>query len=163
MPKSPFAQKTTGGSKMIFTAEQKEKIREVKLWSFYLLDTDGKPANPLPKREYLDLRWDQIRKNLIDQLEELGYEVQFVKPSQANCIIRVFNDVKTYENDGKYRILGGNCFIKDATGKWISESSLCDLFELDYEKHELKVWFFQDEYWMVRVNFFDTYVKLKKK
>lgn len=148
---------------MLLTADQKEEIRGVKLWGFYLLDKDGKPANPIPGKSYPNLRWDQIRQELIKQLEEKGYEVKFVKPSAANCVIRVYNDVKTYEFDNKYRILGGNCFTKDITGKWIGESSLCDDFELDYEKHELKVWFYQDEYWMVRVNFFDTYVSLKRK
>ncbi|MBQ7410411.1 MAG: hypothetical protein IJW20_03405 [Clostridia bacterium] len=148
---------------MILTAEQKEEIREILLWSFYLVDEHGKPANPIQGKEYLDLRWDQIRREIMNQLEKKGYEVQFVKPSQANCVIRVFNDVKTYEYDNKYRILGGNCFVKDITGKWISESSLGNPFELDYEKHELRVWFFQDEYWMVKVNFFDTYVKLTRK
>lgn len=148
---------------MIFTPDQKEEIREVKLWGFYLLDEKGNPANPIPGKSYPDLRWDQIRRDLIKQLQDKGYNVKFVKPSQANCVIRVFNDVKKYESDGKYRILGGNCFTKDITGKWIGESNVCDEFELDYEKHELKIWFFQDEYWMVKVNFFDTYVKLTKK
>lgn len=148
---------------MILTAEQKEEIREILVWSFYLVDEHGKPANPIQGKTYLDLRWDQIRRKIMNQLEKKGYEVQFVKPSHANCVIRVFNDVKTYEYDNKYRILGGNCFVKDITGKWISESSLGDPFELDYEKHELRVWFFQDEYWMVKVNFFDTYVKLTRK
>lgn len=147
---------------MIFTKEQKEKIRKVRLWSFYMMNETGKPAHPNSKKQYLDLRWDQIRARLITQLEELGYEVQFVKPSQANCIIRVYNDVKSYGCE-KYRILGGNCFLKDGTGCWKSESDRGDFFELNYEQHELKIWFFQDESWDVRVNFFDTYVKLKKK
>ena len=147
---------------MIFTKEQKARIREMKLWDFYLLDKAGNPANKNSKRVFMDLRWDQLRKRLIEQIEELGYEVKFVKPSQANCIIRVFNDVKTYEN-AKYRIIGGNCFMKNPNGAWMSESGRGDSFELHYEQHEIRVWFFQDEYWDVKVNFFDTYVKIVKK
>lgn len=148
---------------MIFTRVQKEEIRELKIWDFYLLNKEGKPANPRPNREYLDLRWDQIRRRLISLLEKEGYEVQFVKPSQSNCVIRVFNDVKTYENQNQYRVLGGNCFIKDPNGNWTSKSDTGNTFELNYEQHEIRVWFLQDEYWDVKVNFFDTYVKLKKK
>lgn len=147
---------------MIFTASQKKKIREVKLWSFYSMDKSGNLTFLNHRKEMSDLNWEQIRKKLINQLEEIGYEVKFVKPSQANCVIRVFNDVKSYENQ-KYRILGGNCFIKDVNGTWLSGSDRGNTFELNYEYHELKIWFFQDESWDVRVNFFDTYVKLKKR
>ena len=145
---------------MSLSIREKETVQLQKCNWIYSIDKKGAPlykASKSSDRPNYESR--ELKQMILDMLKELGYKVYFVKPQSANCIIRVYKDEKTYKGDGAtYRILGAKCYTKTSNGKWCSN----DETVLDFAQHIIRVWFFQDEYWDVSVDFFDAYVKLVK-
>ena len=146
----------------MLNAEQKKEIREVKCGCCYEIDAAGKLVGLEDKEIAKNPDLIAVRRLLIQKLTIIGYTVNFVKPHQANCIIRVHKAEKEH-NGQKYCVIGGNCFVKDwIDGKWRSISGSGSEFELDFAKCRRRIWFCQDDYWEPELDFFDTYVKLVK-
>lgn len=146
---------------MSLTLQERNELRKLKsVWS-YAINEDGNPMYPNDFEEKPNYEIGKLRRMIFEQIEKLGYTINQTNPKQANCIIRVYNDEKEYE-DGKYRILGMHCYLKNQTGQWKCIDRMGTEFEIDFSKHVIRIWFFQDEYWDVSVDFFDTYVKLVK-
>lgn len=144
--------------------QQKEEVRRLELSWFYTLDNEGKPVLYAGKEsEPFKFNLERIRKQMIDKITKKGYIVEFVSPKDANCVIRTYRNENAKYDGGEYRLLGAHCYVKQgASGKWYSENRDGALYELTYDEHIIKVWFFQDEYNCFKVDYFDTYVKLTK-
>lgn len=145
---------------MPLSIKHKEEVQHQRCNWNYAIDKDGNQLYKNPKgSDNPNYESRELKQIILDMLKERGYKVYFVKPQSANCIIRVYKDEKTYKEDGiTYRLLGAMCYTKNSNGKWCG----CEGNVLDFTQHVMRVWFFQDEYWDVSVDFFDTYVKLVK-
>ena len=66
----------------------------------------------------------QIAENVFKQILDVGFsKVERVSPSDANCIIRVFQTLHyKYEFDITFNMYGADCFTNDALG-WVSNTS----------------------------------------
>lgn len=146
---------------MSLSIKEKVEIRSVRVGWFYAIDEDGKPKYPNEKKEKPNYELGEIRKQIIESLQQKGYTVYFGNPRSANCIIRVYKNEEMYD-DEKYRILGAHCYTKAKDGKWKCIDRLGEEYGIDFSKHLIRTWFFQDESWDISVDFFDTYVKLVK-
>ena len=145
---------------MGLNTRQKEEVRQVGWKWFYRLDENGNPVGVKKGEENFSISLKQLKEKAINELEEKGYTCYLAKPNAANCIIRVYHDEKEYDGD-TYRFFGVYCFTKAQNGRWTCGCEGSS-FEIDFTKLEKRIWFFQDEYWDVSLDFFDVYVKLVK-
>lgn len=143
---------------MSLSIKEKDNIRSVKVGWFYVIDENGEAKYPCKLVETPNYEVGELREQIIKIFDKMGYTVRFVNPRYANCIIRVFKSEKEYE-DEKYRILGACCYTKVRNGKWITGNE----YPIDFSTYPVRIWFYQDEYWDVSVDFFDTYVEIVKK
>jgi hypothetical protein len=146
---------------MSLSIKNRDGIRKVRKGWFYVIDENGTPKYPNDIEEKPNFELGELRNQIVDTLKQMGYTVNFVNPRSANCIIRVYKSEEAYGKE-KYRILGAHCYTKDQNGKWKCIDRLGEEYGVDFSKHVIRAWFFQDEYWDVSVDFFDTYVKLVK-
>ena len=146
---------------MSLSIKEKTEVRKVSVGWMYSIDENGNPKYVDANREKPNYEVGEIRKQIIKKLEGKGYKVYFCKPKSANCIIRVYKSEEKYGNE-TYRILGAHCYTQNSNKKWKSIYKFKDEFGLDFSKDMLRIWFYQDEYWDVFVDFFDTYVKVVK-
>ena len=146
---------------MSLSIKEKVGIRNVKCGWFYAIDEGGGPKYQIKGEEKPNFELGELRKQIVDSLKQMGYTVYFGNPRSANCIIRVYKSEEAY-GDEKYRILGAHCYTKAQDGKWKCVDRIGEEYGIDFSKHVIRTWFFQDEYWDVSVDFFDTYVKLVK-
>ena len=145
---------------MMFSKEQRQKVRKIHKKWMMALDCEGKLMAYQRHAEAVEYDAMSIRKMLIQEIEQLGFKVEVVKPIFANCIIRVYHDTKKYEHEN-YHMSGGMCYMLNSMGEWVTECNGME-HEIDFAKMEKRVWFYQDEYWDVSLDFFDTYVRLVK-
>lgn len=146
---------------MPLNVKQKEEIRKIRFGWFYEIDEKGQPKYPSSNEEKPNFEVGQLRKMILEAIEQKGYTVYNGKPQSANCIIRVYKEEKEYEG-AKYRILGAHCYTKAQDGRWKCIDRIGEEYGIDFTQHVIKTWFFQDETWDVSVDFFDTFVKLVK-
>ena len=102
----------------------------------------------------------QLTESVIKQILACGFStVEKVSPSDANCIIRVFQKLHyEYEFDLIFNMYGADCFVKGSTG-WISECN-GDTFPINYSKCLIGQWLYQDEKVTFDADFVDIYVKV---
>ena len=146
---------------MSLSIKEKVGIREVNCGWFYAINENGQPKYPSPNEEKPNYEIGELRKNIVESLQNMGYKVLNCNPKSANCIIRVYKSEEKYESE-TYRVMGAYCYTKDSEGKWRSIDRIGNEFCIDFSKHIIRTWFFQDEYWDIAADFFDTYVKLVK-
>ena len=146
---------------MSLSSKEKVGIRSVRNGWLYAIDENGQPKYQVKGEEKPNYELGELRMQILNKLREMGYTVYFGNPKSANCVIRVYKSEKEY-GDEEYRILGSCCYTKGQDGKWKSIDRIGEEFGIDFSKHVIRTWFFQDEYWDVSVDFFDTYVKLVK-
>ena len=147
---------------MSLNIRQKDDIRKIRLGWFYAINENGEPMYPSQHEEKPNYEVGELRNMIFDTLKQKGFEIFRVKPAAANCIIRVYKEEKEYNDGTVYRILGAHCYTKNSDGRWKCIDRLGEEYGIDFSKHMLRTWFFQDEYWDVSLDFFDTYVKLVK-
>lgn len=147
---------------MALSRKQKEKIRNVSRYAYFHSESEKKDVgkNLRVEKESIPTPY-QLRAELLDKLTQMDYEYEFVSPTEANCIIRVYQNLHFADEGGSfYSIYGGNCFTKKGS-KWWGTSDGVD-FELSFEKDIHNVWLFQDECVEVASEFFDSYLSIKK-
>lgn len=147
---------------MAINIKQKEDVRKVNFGWFYAINEKGEPKYLNKRDEKPNYEIGQIRQLVFGLLKQKGFQIYPVKPPSANCIIRVYKDEKKYNDGTKYRMLGAYCYTKGSDGRWHCIDKQGSECGIDFSKHTIRTWFFQDEYWDVNVDFFDTYVKLVK-
>lgn len=146
---------------MSLSINEKVEIRNLRFGWFYAIDENGNPKYPNDREEKPNYEVGELRKKIVENLQQRGYQVYLVKPQSANCIIRVYKSEEMYD-DEKYRIMGAHCYTKAKEGRWKCIDRMGEEYGIDFTKHVLRTWFFQDDYWDLSVDFFDTYVKLVK-
>ena len=149
---------------MLLSKKEKEEIRNVRNGWFYAIDEKGAPKYPNDIEEKPNYEVDEIRKQIIEILQQMNYKVYSVNsPKFANCIIRVYKSEQNYDNE-KYRILGGQCYTRTLKGKWKCLDWMGDEYNIDFSGtgYVDNAMFYQDDHWDLSVDFVDMYVKLVK-
>lgn len=146
---------------MSLSIKGKVAIRNLRFGWLYAIDEKGRPKYPNKKEEKPNFEVGEIRKQIFEELKQMGYTVYVGNPKSASCIIRVYKSEEVHE-DQKYRIMGAQCYTKAQDGKWKTVDIQGNELVIDFSEHHVRTWFFQDESWEVSVDFFDTYVKLVK-
>lgn len=143
---------------MSLTLKQKKDVGKIRLaWCFFV-NSRGHPLGVFPKKRLPYL--EEVRTMVYEKLESMGYQVKKVRPNDANCVIRVYNQLDFSLGDEKYCLLGAICYTKaHGANKWVWYDEENVEHVLDYEscKIEEKI---KGEVNEVEVEFFDTYVKV---
>ena len=139
------------------TKEQRDDIRSIKFYSEFVgtkegISFDNKKKVHIPGM--LELK-DMAFKRII----ETGYsKIERVKPSLANCIVRVFY----WRQNGISKnvmscVYGYNCYVKE-NQKWLT--GLDGNLEINFSEHKIGRWVCPDDYIVYNCDFADFYVKI---
>ena len=158
----------------MLSKEQKEKLRNIHIYELACEEKNGiaiiRKSVPKVKRgketfstveeEFVVPSPYQIAESVFKQILVCGFsKVERVSPTDANCIIRVFQKLHhAYEFDQIFNMYGADCFVKSCID-WISECN-GDAFPLDYSKCLIGQWLYQDEKITFDAEFVDFYVKV---
>lgn len=146
----------------MLTNTQKESIRKVDLYDYSLYEKKGKAIQSNGK-EFIIPSFVELRQIIFNDILKLGFsKIEIVKPSNANCIVRVYKKLHYKYDSGLstniYNIYGAHCYtLKDR--KWITSTFQYDS-EIDYSKCIIRHWICQDEYIDFDYDFFDCYVQI---
>lgn len=143
---------------MSLTLKQKNDVGKIRLdWCFFV-NARGHPLGVFPKKRLPYL--EEVRAMAIEKLESMGYQVKKIKPSDANCVIRVYNNLEYSHGDDKYCLLGAICHTKaHGANKWVWYDEQGNEHAMDYESCKIEEKF-KGEPKEVEVEFFDTYVNV---
>lgn len=160
----------------MLSKEQKKKLRNIHMYeisykekkSIALVDRTvkkvkrGKETVSTVEEEFIIPSPYQITESIFKQILDCGFsKVEKVSPDNANCIIRVFQKLhQEHEFDVVFNLYGADCFVRSANA-WISECESHDnTFQLNYTKHLIDQWLYQDEKVTFETDFMDVYVKV---
>ncbi|MBO5141634.1 MAG: hypothetical protein J6C46_01315 [Clostridia bacterium] len=142
----------------MLTAEQRLQIRNTQIYRYTTVEEDGVPVTN-QGISFSMPDFDKIRDRMIEKLAKKGFsKFERVKPSKANCILRVFK-ITHEEYDGlMFNAYGAYCYTKEC-GKWFTLGNNGKI-GISYSSFEIRHWIFQDEYVDLNFDFFDCYVKV---
>lgn len=102
-----------------------------------------------------------LKQQAFERAIKAGFSIEQTSPSNANCIIRLFsNKLRTKNQLGYIQMIYGFNFYTKTLNKWFTRETRYEEFEINFSKHEYRVWYFQDEYEDYECDFIDCYVKI---
>ena len=134
---------------MSLTKKQKCDIQKVHL------HYTNVPISELPQfSEILESMYEQIKKTGITKIKKCP-------PSEANCIIRVYQIIKDEPNSELFsNIYGAVCYTK-SKNIWETSDGIKN-YPLEYNKYyQLRIPLLPDETLIVNASYIDDYVKIK--
>lgn len=160
----------------MLSKEQKEKLRKIHIYELATEEKDGVAIIPktVQKKKFGKEKSVcveevfvvpspyEIRNSVFEQILECGFsKVERVSPTDANCIVRIFQKLHhEYEFGMVFNMYGADVFVKDDT-TWATE---CNCYQkgypIDYEKCLINQWLYQDEKVTFDAEFVDFYVKV---
>lgn len=159
----------------MLSREQKENLRNIHIYDLSTEEKNGiaiiretiptakgakKKFNTIEKEFIIPTPY-QLVENMSTKILASGFsKVERVAPSNANCIIRVFQKLHyKHEFDQIFNIYGASCFTKDTMG-WISNSDCGECYTLNPSRCLIGQWLYQDEKITFDADFIDFYVKV---
>ena len=147
---------------MSLTEQQKELVRQIRIYAYSDTERDGKAYYKCngKEKEFIIPQFGDILKIMFENIKKVGFsEIERCSPSEANCIIRVYQDLhQEYEWGMCFNIYGANCYTE--TNKIWQTSDGVDNYRLDYGKYQFRLILGQDETLRVNADFVDCYVKI---
>lgn len=144
---------------MALSLKRKMEIGSIRLgWSF-MLDSKGNPIGVFPKKRLPTA--EEIREMILEELARNGHTVKYIRPADANCVIRVYRNMKYTHNADDCCLIGAFCFIKpQRSSNWVNYDEDGNTQVLDYTKCEIETTFELECIEKIEAEFFDTYVKI---
>lgn len=144
---------------MSLTLKRKKEVGRIRLAWCFLLKPDGEPLGVFPKRRLPTA--EEIRIMVFEELSEKGYSAKIVRPADANCVIRVYRNLKCEHKSEEYCLIGAFCYTKaHGSNKWAAYDEDGNVQIMDYEKCEIENVFESGGFDKIEMEFFDTYVKI---
>ena len=147
---------------MSLTKQQKYAIRKIRIFAYSDTERDGKAYYTVhgKEEEFVIPQFGEILKIMFDNIKKAGFtEIERCSPTEANCIIRVYQDLHHQYDWGLcYNIYGANCYTK-INGVWESSDGIDD-YPIEYDRHQFRMMLLPDESLRVDANFVDYYVKI---
>ena len=143
---------------MSLTLKQKREVGKIRLDWRFLVNARGHPLGVFPKKRLPYL--EEVRAMVLEKLVGMGYQVKNIRPQDANCVIRVYNNLECTIGDEKCCLLGAICYTKaHGANKWVWYDDQGLEHTLDYESCKIEETF-KGENVTVEAEFFDSYVKV---
>ena len=102
-----------------------------------------------------------LKQQAFEKVIKAGFSIEQTSPSNANCIIRFFSNKLRAKNQlGYTQIIYGFYYYTKTFNKWFTSETHYEELEINFSKHEYRVWYFQDEYEDYECDFIDCYVKV---
>lgn len=147
---------------MSLTKQQKYAIRKIRTFAYSDTERDGKAYCTVhgKEEEFVIPQFGEILKIMFDNIKKAGFtEIERCSPTEANCIIRVYQDLHhEYDWGLCYNIYGASCYTK-TNGIWKSSDGIDD-YPIEYDRHQFRMILLPDESLRVDADFADYYVKI---
>ena len=160
----------------MLSKEQKEKLRKIHIYELASEEKNGVAITQktVPKIKRGKEKFSHIEEvfvvpstyaiaeSVFKQILDCGFsKVERVSPTDANCIVRVFQKLHhKYEFDTVFNMYGADVFVKNGK-EWTSECECYgECFTLNYAKCLVGQWLYQDEKVIFDTEFVDFYVKV---
>lgn len=146
----------------MLTDLQKEQIRNVKLYDYSYKEKKGKAITDNGK-QFIIPSFVELKQIIFSEIMKLGFsKIEIVKPSKANCIIRVYQKLH-YNYDfpvetNTYNLYGAHCYTLKS-GKWTTSAYQDDAI-INFSEFTIRHWICQDDYIDFNCDFFDCYVQI---
>lgn len=114
-----------------------------------LVTYKGEPAKIKP--------YDDLYKDAIQRLKDAGFEVNRTSPLAANAIIRVYRNAGFFYDGVTYWGQGVDLFARNFGCMLSSYQTL-----IDYDYYGVKFWVFQDDSFVMPMDFVDYYVRIRE-
>lgn len=101
--------------------------------------------------------YDDLFKDAVERLNDAGFEARRTSALKANAIIRVFRNSGFAYDGTTYWGQGVDLFVKNFGCMLSSYQTL-----IDYEYYGVKFWIFQDDSFVMPMDFVDYYVRIKE-
>ena len=156
----------------MLSKEQKEKLRKI---SIYASSSKEKNGVAIITKTVSKVKWGKkrfshieevfvvpscydIAESVFKQILDSGFsKVERASPSDANCIVRVFQKLHyQYDPNMIFNMYGADVFCKEGE-MWVAS---CNCFTLDYEKCSMGERLNQSEVVFFDSDFVDFYVKV---
>ena len=147
---------------MSLSLKRKKEIGCIRLAWCFMLKPNGDPIGVFPKRRLPTS--EEIREMVLEELAEKGYSARIIRLADANCVIRVYRNLKHTHNMESYCLIGAVCYTKvHGSNKWGAYDENENVIEtMDYENHRIENIFEPENSEKIETEFFDTYVKVTK-
>ena len=162
----------------MLSKEQKEKLQKIHIYELASEEKNGvaitrKQVSKVKKKKGKEkISWIKevfvvpstydIAESVFKQILDCGFsKVERVSPTDANCIVRVFQKLHLkHEFDTVFNMYGADVFVKNGT-KWTTRCECYEeCFTLDYAKCLVGQCLYPDEKVVFDAEFVDFYVKV---
>lgn len=167
----------------MLSKQQKEKLRRIHIYESSSKEKNGVPIiekrgsqskiGKLIEGKMVVPSSYQLVDSVIAQILECGFsKVERVAPSDANCIIRVFQKLHyEYDRELIFNIYGADCFVREyfafgdrffsrEESDWLTTDLNDETFSINFSKCSISEWLCQDEKVIIEADFFDIYVRV---
>lgn len=147
---------------MSLTEQQKHTIRQIRMYAQSDTERNGKAycRDHKKEKEFIIPQFGEILKIMFENIKKAGFtEIERCSPSEANCIIRVYQDLHHKYHWGMcFNIYGAYCYT-NVNGIWKTSDGIDD-YQFEYDRCLFRVILLQDESLLVDADFVDCYVKI---
>ena len=131
---------------------------------FSELERDGKNYRYVNGRreEFIVPQFSEILQAVYNKIHRAGFvKIEHCNPQNANCIIRVYQNLHCRFNFGTYYMYGADCFTNE-NGVWLTESYSKRPIALKYDHYEVFKFVIAEEKIKVKfkTEFMDCYVRI---
>lgn len=147
---------------MSLTRQQKYALRQIHIHAYSERERDGKAycSYPNEEEEFVIPQFGDILRMMFENIKKSGFtSIQRCSPLEANCIIRVYQDLHhEYEWGLVFNIYGAICYTKTG-GIWETSDDF-DTYRIEHDKYQFRMQLLPDEGLRVNADFVDCYVKI---
>lgn len=147
---------------MYLSKEQKCTLQKIGIYQYAYKERDGKAyfLTADGEKEFIIPQFSEILQTMFEKIKNAGFtEIKRCKPSEANCIIRVFQKLHySYDYEMCFNVYGAGCFTR-MKEKWITHTGM-NAYTLRYDQYIIRHILFQDESVYFDTDFLDCYVQI---
>ena len=148
---------------MNLTKKQKIALQEIGLYKYALIEHDGKAyyTDKDGEKEFIIPQFGEILQTMFESIKEAGFtDIKRCVPSEANCIIRVFQELHHQYDFGMcFNAYGAECYTK-LNGVWVTNSGTVSGYDLKFDQHRIRHILQPDESVYLDTDFLDCYVQI---
>lgn len=145
---------------MSLTKQQKLSLRQAYIFAYADREQDDKPyfRENGEEKDFIIPSFPEIFDKMCNNILKGGFKkVERCAPSEANCIIRVYQRLHyEYDWDLVFNLYGARCYTKFC-GKWTISDGI-DTYPIRYDKHSIRLVLGPDESPTIDTKFADYYV-----
>lgn len=147
---------------MNLTEEQKYALQKIGIYKWTDIEHDGKAyyTDRDGEKEFIIPQFGEILQMMFERIKNAGFtEIKRCAPSEANCIIRVFQELHhKYDWEMCFNVYGAECYTK-LNELWVTSNGMKS-YTLQFDEHRIRQILLPDESVYFDTDFLDCYVQI---